>query len=187
MKILFVCTGNICRSPIAEKMLQQRNLDQGLDLHVSSAGTRALNGQSMHPQSLRVLQERGIDSDGFVSQLLTTRIAIDADLILGLSREHRAVARQLAPVRWKRMYALREITLRAPVDGAMDIGQMPNGPDPTDPRLDIEDPIGKDPRVFDNVADEITTAVDDLVTWIVATDGRHGEVSGPKLREYRAN
>jgi protein-tyrosine phosphatase len=187
MKILFVCTGNICRSPIAEKMLEQRNIEQGLALHVSSAGTRALNGQPMHPQSRRVLEERGIESDGFVSQLLTTKIAVDADLILGLSREHRAVARQLAPVRWKRMYALREIALRTGVEGALAEGRMSSGPDPTDPRLDIEDPIGKDPRVFDNVAEKIGAAVDDLVDWIVAMDGRRGEVSGLKLREYRAN
>ena len=165
MKVLFVCTGNICRSPVAERMLQQRGSQHGLDLVVSSAGTRALNGMDMHPESVRVLQERGIDPKGFTSRLLTPKLTADADLILGLSREHRAAARQLAPVRWRDMFALREIAAGGEVFGsgfedrpAPTIFEGPN-----DRGLDIKDPIGRSAEVFDSVAEDIEATMGGLV------------------------
>jgi protein-tyrosine phosphatase len=161
MRILFVCTGNICRSPIAELLLQQRSDELGLGLAVSSAGTRALNGKPMHPESQRVLLERGIDASDFRSRMLTEVIAADADLVLGMTREHRAAGRQLAPVRWRKMFALREIGMRQG-----DRAVVATAVDPTDARLDIEDPIGKDARVFDKVADEIVDSVNVVAEWL---------------------
>ena len=157
LRVLFVCTGNICRSPIAERMLEATAVAEGLDLDVGSAGTRALNGRPMHPDSTRVLRERGLRSDGFQSRLLTTHIATESDLVLGLTREHRAVARQLAPIRWKRMYALRELSCNQDTLPEMS---------PTDSRLDIADPIGRSPAVFDQVATEIESSISTLIAWI---------------------
>ena len=163
-----MCTGNICRSPIAERLLSERNKAENLGLTVSSAGTRARNGEPMHPESRRVLGERGVDADGFSSRLLTERIAAEQDLILCLAREHRAAARQLAPVRWKRMFVLREVPrlgeeVGTPVSGAID---------PNYPGLDIVDPIGRSPAVFDSVADDIEEVVDILTAWIVRYPGK---------------
>ncbi|MFJ6098202.1 arsenate reductase/protein-tyrosine-phosphatase family protein [Williamsia muralis] len=162
MRILFVCTGNVCRSPIAEKMLERYNTELGLGLHVSSAGTRALNGQPMHPESERVLQDLGIETGGFESRMLTPDIAAACDLLLGMTREHRAVARQLAPARWKRMLALREL----PVERMRDAQSIRPAIDPIDPKLDIRDPIGKPAYVFDEVAENIAASVDSLVKWL---------------------
>lgn len=173
MKILFVCTGNICRSPVAEKLLKHYNTELGLGLQVSSAGTRALNGQPMHPESERVLRELGIQADGFESRMLTPGIAADCDLLLGMTREHRAIARQLAPARWKRMFALREL----PTERTAEVKNMPPTTDPTNPRLDIRDPIGRPAEVFDEVAGEIAKSIQVLVSWIETqepqTTGRH--------------
>jgi protein-tyrosine phosphatase len=165
MKILFVCTGNICRSPIAERMLRLRSDELGLGLSVSSAGTRALNGKAMHLESQRVLLERGIDASDFRSRMLTEAIAGDADLVLGMTREHRAAGRQLAPIRWRKMFALREIALIGRGDTAV-VGMVGTAMDPTDPRLDIEDPIGKDAKVFDRVGGEIESSVNVLTEWL---------------------
>jgi protein-tyrosine phosphatase len=168
MKVLFVCTGNICRSPIAERLLRHRSAQLGLDLSVSSAGTRALNGKPMHPESVRVLQERGVDAADFFSRLLTPVMVSSSDLILGLTRDHRAAARQLAPVRWRRMYALREMKVGESHWGTAngDVRASGGPLDPTDPGLDIEDPIGRSAAVFDSVAEDIESTMDVLVTWI---------------------
>lgn len=173
MKILFVCTGNICRSPVAERLLEHYNLELGLGLEVSSAGTRALNGHPMHSESQRVLREAGVESVGFKSQMLTPSLATDCDLLLGMTREHRAFARQLAPARWKRMYALREIALADEIN----MQSSRRAVDPTNPSIDIRDPIGGSPAVFDEVAKEISISIHSLVGWIkkqtAQTTGRH--------------
>jgi protein-tyrosine phosphatase len=173
MKILFVCTGNICRSPVAEKLLEHFNTELGLGLHVSSAGTRALNGQPMHPESERVLRELGIEADNFESRMLTPDIATDCDLLLGMTREHRAIARQLAPARWKRMFALRELS----TERTAEVKVMSPATDPTNPGLDIRDPIGRPGEVFDEVAAQIAKSIQLLVNWIetqeTQTTGRH--------------
>lgn len=170
MNILFVCTGNICRSPLAERMLQHRVAELDLDdVVVSSAGTRALNGKAMHPESRRVLGEYGIDPGEFTSRMLTESLTANADIVLGMAREHRAVARQLAPIRWRRMYALREIVGTAVKSGRMDGA---TATDPTDGSLDIEDPIGKPGNIFDNVGAEIYQLIDSLAYWITDENAR---------------
>lgn len=163
MKILFVCTGNICRSPLAERMLQNRSDELGLGLTVSSAGTRALNGHPMHPESQRVLRQRGLQPGDFVSRMLTESLAVDADYVLGMTREHRAFARQLAPVRWRRMFALREIGAMSTISATSNVGGAVN---PTDERLDIADPIGQSAAAFDQAGAEIADSVDMLTEWI---------------------
>lgn len=167
MEILFVCTGNICRSPLAARMLQQIANEKGLDLRVSSAGTRALNGQPMHPQSARVLAERGIEPGPFESRMLTAAMAEGSDLVLGMTRQHRAFARQLAPPRWKRMFALRELKSIGPRDNEGRRSLPDFGP--TDSQLDIEDPINKPGEVFDRVGDVIFESMAPVIAWI----GRH--------------
>jgi protein-tyrosine phosphatase len=163
MKILFVCTGNICRSPIAEKMLQHYSDRGNLSLDVSSAGSRALNGHVMHPESQRVLASGGFPTSPFESRMLTPSIATEADLVLGMTRDHRAFTRQLAPARWKRMYALREMRSAS---GAVDTPGNRRAPSPTDAALDIEDPLGKSKQTFDLVAGQIHESILELIQWI---------------------
>lgn len=155
VKILVVCTGNICRSPIAQRMLEQRSIDLGLNWTVSSAGTRAMNGHDMHPESARALRDLGLDPGTFGSRLLTPPLIADNDLVLCLAREHRAAARQLAPIRWRSIITLRE----AGLDPAH----------PTDPNaasLDIADPLGKPAAEFDRAATEIAEAVEAAIAVI---------------------
>ncbi|MFC6705735.1 hypothetical protein [Flexivirga alba] len=94
-RILVVCTGNVCRSPYIERLLTVGM--RGLDVEVSSAGTRALVSKPMDPGSARLLKDAGIGTDDFVSRQLTPVMLAEADLVLTATREHRREVVQLEP------------------------------------------------------------------------------------------
>lgn len=78
MKILMVCLGNICRSPLAEGILQQKAFEQGLDWSVESAGTNSYHiGEAPHPLSQKVAKLNGID---ICSQRARRFVAADFDI-----------------------------------------------------------------------------------------------------------
>lgn len=102
-----MCTGNICRSPAAQLLLADR---LGGDVDVVSAGSRALVGQPVEPAMARLLQSVGPAMHAFAAQRLTAALVREADLVIGLAREHRSAAVQLAPSALKRSFTLRELS-----------------------------------------------------------------------------
>ena len=80
MRILFVCTGNICRSPLGELLF--RMYTTGTSLEVDSAGTHSLVGHKIDASSAALLTAANIDSSEFRSKQLTRKIADECDLIL---------------------------------------------------------------------------------------------------------
>src|SRR5216117_3282459 len=90
-RILFVCTGNICRSPLAAALLQRALAQRGIDgLEVASAGTGAWDGAPVSEGAYLVGLERGLDLSAHRARLLTRELVEDADLILTMARHHRA-------------------------------------------------------------------------------------------------
>jgi protein-tyrosine-phosphatase len=89
MKVLVVCTGNICRSPLAEAMLRSRAAAAGRgDLEFVSAGTGAWDGAPASEGSYLVALENGLDLSGHLARQLTADLVAEADLILGMSPHH---------------------------------------------------------------------------------------------------
>ncbi|MGI6096727.1 MAG: low molecular weight protein arginine phosphatase [Dethiobacteria bacterium] len=89
-RILFVCTGNTCRSALAHGLLQQKARDNaGPQIEVKSAGLAALEGLPAADFALEVLQEKGIDFFTHRSRLLTSELVEEADLILVMTRAHK--------------------------------------------------------------------------------------------------
>jgi protein-tyrosine phosphatase len=105
--VLFVCTGNICRSPIGERLFQSR-ISRDADVSVTSAGTGALEGWGIDHPSALALRELGVAPEGHAGRRLTREIVEQSDLVLTAERAHRtAVVRMESSSSW-RTFTLRE-------------------------------------------------------------------------------
>jgi len=109
VRILTVCTGNICRSPVAERLLQA-GLDQVLPggFEVRSAGTRAMVGYPIQPLSADVVNMYGGTDKGFAARQLTPKILRDTDIVLTMTSKHRGEVLQLDASLLKRTFTIRE-------------------------------------------------------------------------------
>ena len=176
--ILFVCTGNLCRSPVAERLtmawLTARPGAAASGPHVASAGTAAVDGRPMHPDSARALSALGGDPGGFGSTRLTARQLDDADLILTATRDHRAQVLARRPDLMRRTFTLPEAAalvgladppdvaplmtsertrrLATALDGARN--RRTGGPED-----DIPDPIDQPAEMHAEVAEQIARAL----------------------------
>lgn len=108
-RLLHVCTGNICRSPMAEHLTRLALAERSVSgVEVTSAGTWGLAGSPMDPHALAALAEHGVDGSAFRAQELVAEHVLAADLIVGATREHRAAAVMLHPRAAARTFTLRE-------------------------------------------------------------------------------
>ena len=125
-RILHVCTGNICRSPMAERLtahgLRQRLGDGADPFVVESAGTWGHSGSPMESYALSTLKAYGVDGSDFSARELVAELVVGADLVLGATREHRAAAVVLHPRAASRTFTLREFARLA---GAVDPADIP--------------------------------------------------------------
>ena len=86
MKILMVCLGNICRSPIAEAILQKKADEAGLSWTVDSAGTNGFHiGEAPHRLSQKVCKQNGLDISGQLARKFTKKDLADFDLIYAMA------------------------------------------------------------------------------------------------------
>ncbi|MGC5257544.1 low molecular weight phosphotyrosine protein phosphatase [Gordonia sp. DT218] len=178
--ILFVCTGNICRSPIGERILRGMAQQFGMSVSSSSAGVGAMNGHAMHPYAAEVLDEHGYDASEFESRYLRPPMLQNADVVLCLTRKHRAAAQQLVPVRWKRIFTVTEFAELVELGagaGLDEIVASRSRVDTNSAHLDILDPMGRPKDDFERVFGEIEPKVAVVVDWLAQ--------SAEKIRETK--
>ena len=119
-RILFVCSGNTCRSPLAEAIARRLLEEEGIDdVEVSSAGTFALEGGCASSGSLEVARENGLDLESFTTRRLTSELLDRADLVLVMEPGHRSGVLGLSPVADMKTKLLGELAAFRGADAAV--------------------------------------------------------------------
>ncbi len=126
-RVLFVCTGNVCRSPMAEGLFQSMVEEAGDDdIIVESAGIGAMDGMGPSAHSVTVMAEEGIDISRQRSQMLTPELLDQCTHVFGMSRSHIEAIRAYFPESQEKTFVLREFIVADHLD------------------IDVHDPIGMD-------------------------------------------
>ncbi|NHC45925.1 arsenate reductase/protein-tyrosine-phosphatase family protein [Motilibacter aurantiacus] len=115
LRVLFVCTGNVCRSPAAAALARRLGGDR-VELLAESAGTSPLTGHPIEADTAAALHARGIDASAHRGRPITRGLVAAADLVLTMTREQRSQAVALCPPALRRSFTVRE--LRRLVDRA---------------------------------------------------------------------
>lgn len=185
MKVLFVCTGNICRSPMGELLFP--HFFHSEDIETDSAGTQGLIDNPIDPSSAQLLSADGIDSSRFRSKRLTPQLAMSSDLILCFTEHQRKKIVTMAPRARNRTFLvsdfanlcryfnehhllkgtsvedrMREVEYNASM-------VRPNVP----PADDIADPYRKGITAFQTAHNQIIRAIADIADALELPRGNH--------------
>ncbi len=186
--VLFVCTGNLCRSPAAQAVLQARvdAAGAGADFNIGSAGLGVGRGAAAGLRIDRtvetLLAKRGIAlAPDFRSRPVTGPQIDEADLLLAATREHRLQIGKLWPDAYARTFTVREAAWmlgsrpvpadRQAAPAVRDWLANERGMTVVPPaELDIDDPIGRRTGVYRRVVDQVTAAVDVIGTALLGEE-----------------
>lgn len=135
MNILFVCTGNTCRSPMAAGLMNKVAVEKNLDVRIESAGLFANEGENASSEAIIAMHSFGVDLTGHHAQMINEELIEKSDLILTMTPAHKMVFEGVAG---DKTYTLCEY---AGIDG------------------DIDDPFGGDVDDYIKTAEEIQKAV----------------------------
>lgn len=148
MNILFVCTGNTCRSPMAEGILKDMARKASINLTVKSAGVFAYNGDSASSGAVEAMEEIGIDISHHKATSIHTKLMEEADLILTMGGYHKQTLVSRFPHTESKIFSLKEY-----IYGINE---------------DIQDPFGQGKIVYNRTRDEIK---EDLIKFMEKIGG----------------
>jgi protein-tyrosine phosphatase len=190
MRLLFVCTGNICRSPLAERLTSAwAEIALGpaaAGVHIRSAGTDAAVGKPMDKRSAAALVKLGGNPEGFVARAFLPAMADEADLVLTMTRRQRRLVLAAAPRALRRTFTLPEAANLLRAVDMSGLAALPLQQRASDlaSRLnerrayrraaesdDVFDPIGQSGSVHTQVASRIARKLDPIADVLFAESG----------------
>lgn len=188
LQVLTVCTGNICRSPFAEIILQDELADRGVQ--ASSAGVRALVDNPMTPEAAQLARQYGVPEplvEGHHARWLNESHLDSPDLVIAMTREHRRAVVELAPAKLRSTFTARELARLAAQVSDADAAAVADAAG-TDPRArlatllahlvmlrgetdlpgdpaedDVIDPYRREWSVYEQMASELMPALGEIV------------------------
>ena len=146
-KVLFVCTGNTCRSPMAEVVFNSIAEQKGLDWRAESAGIAAVGGRPASENAVKAVAEIGLDLTMHMTRFLPAVDLNEYSLFVGLNEEHAEILRNIG----------------IPSDMVRVLHRVPNAEDVYDLRTGIVDPYGGDLYAYRECRDDIVGAVKQLI------------------------
>jgi glycine hydroxymethyltransferase len=165
--VLFVCTGNICRSPIAEGLFR-RLIGNRKDVEIASAGVHAVRGQPPSLYAVQVCEEQGVNISDLRSQPLTAALVDRATHIFAMTGAHLETIHMLFPQGAEKSFLLREF----------------EEPGATVWR-DVPDPIGLGRDVYEECARTIKNALPSVLAFVEQTEFvRPGAARAPDISSY---
>ncbi|MCU0777053.1 MAG: low molecular weight protein arginine phosphatase [Akkermansiaceae bacterium] len=147
--VLFVCTGNTCRSPMAEGLLRKAVAGRD-DFAVSSAGVAASKGAPVSRETLKALTKRGAKLENFRSRPVSDEILEAATHVFAMTEGHLAALEACFPHHSDKFFLVREFS---------GIADKREG-------IDVPDPIGMGPAAYEEVAKLLETAIPSIVAYV---------------------
>lgn len=153
--VIFVCTGNTCRSPLAEALFLHATRDRD-DFEVGSAGLAASGGSPRNPETAALLKKRGIATRPFASRQVSDAILARATHVFAMTRGHLEILEAKFPAHADKFYLMCEF---------VEIPRLGIG-------ADVADPIGLGPKAYEETAAMLDVAIPSVIAYIDGTTKR---------------